>query len=71
VRLAKAAEAMGHRAGLVAPLTDALVELRGAARRDRDWAAADAIRESLDALGVELHDSDAGTTWSLTKPESS
>jgi hypothetical protein len=65
VRLAEAADTMGRRAGLVEPLTDTLVELRRVARQDRDWAAADAIRDSLDALGVELHDSDAGTTWSL------
>jgi hypothetical protein len=65
VRLAEAADTMGRRAGLVEPLTDTLVELRRVARQDRDWAAADAIRNSLDALGVELHDSDAGTTWSL------
>jgi cysteinyl-tRNA synthetase len=65
VRLAEAADGMGRRAGLVEPLTDTLVELRRVARQDRDWAAADAIRNSLDALGVELHDSEAGTTWSL------
>jgi cyanophycinase-like exopeptidase len=65
VRLAEAADGMGRRARLVEPLTDTLVELRRVARQDRDWAAADAIRNSLDALGVELHDSDAGTTWTL------
>lgn len=65
VRLAEAAGAAEGRARLVGPLTDALVEARRAARSDRDWAAADAIRESLDALGVELHDSADGTSWSL------
>ena len=64
-RLAEAADTMGRRAGLVEPLTHTLVELRRVARQDQDWAAADAIRDSLDALGVELHDSAAGTTWSL------
>lgn len=65
VRLTEAAGAAEGRAQLVRPLTDALVEARRAARNDRDWAAADAIRESLDALGVELHDSANGTSWSL------
>jgi cyanophycinase-like exopeptidase len=64
-RLADAADAMGSRAGMVVPLTDTLVGLRGAARRDQDWEAADAIRNTLGELGVELHDSDAGTTWTL------
>jgi hypothetical protein len=65
VRLGDAAQAAEGRAELVGPLTDALIELRNAARTDGDWAAADAIRDSLGALGVELHDSADGTTWSL------
>jgi len=65
VRLTAAAETAEGRAQLVGPLTDALVEARRAARGHRDWAAADAIRGSLEALGVELHDSTDGTSWSL------
>lgn len=67
VRLTEAAETAESRAQLVGPLTDALVEARRAARSDRDWAAADAIRGSLDALGVELQDSTDGTSWSLRR----
>lgn len=68
VRLAEAAGAAEGRAQLVGPLTDALVEARRAARNDRDWAAADAIRRRLEAFGVELHDSADGTSWSFRGP---
>jgi hypothetical protein len=66
-RLAQASEAVAERAELVGPLTDALLEIRRAARNRRDFAAADAIRDRLVALGLELQDSDEQTTWSLRK----
>lgn len=54
-----------------APLASALVEdllqQRQAARRDRDFAAADAIRDRLVGLGVEIEDTPAGTRWSLRR----
>jgi cysteinyl-tRNA synthetase len=42
---------------------DALVAARSAARKERDWARADALRAELDALGVALEDTPAGTKW--------
>jgi cysteinyl-tRNA synthetase len=42
---------------------DALVEERNVARRQRDWARADALRAELDALGVALEDTPSGTKW--------
>jgi cyanophycinase-like exopeptidase len=66
-RLAGASVAVTERAELVDPLTDALVEVRRTARARGDWAAADAIRDRLRALGLELQDSDEATTWSLRK----
>ena len=42
---------------------DELVELRSAARQRREFAEADRIRDELDAMGVELEDSPAGTRW--------
>ena len=42
---------------------DALVEARSAARRARDWAESDRIRDELAAAGVILEDGAGGTTW--------
>jgi cysteinyl-tRNA synthetase len=44
-----------------------LVEKRDEARRQRDWARADALRAELDALGVVLKDTPTKTQW---KPKS-
>jgi cysteinyl-tRNA synthetase len=40
-----------------------LIEERREARRDRQFARADEIRKDLDARGVVLEDSSAGTRW--------
>jgi cyanophycinase-like exopeptidase len=53
---------MSERAALVAPLVDALVELRTRARQAGNWEQADQIRDRLLALGVELSDSADGRT---------
>ena len=42
---------------------DALVEERLAARKAKNWARADEIRDSLKARGIVLEDSAAGTRW--------
>jgi cysteinyl-tRNA synthetase len=41
----------------------ALIEHRSQARRDRDFAAADAVRDRLGGLGYVLQDTAHGTTW--------
>jgi len=51
----------------VASTIDALVERRIAARTEKYWALADTIRQELDALGVTLEDSAAGTRWSVKR----
>jgi cysteinyl-tRNA synthetase len=48
-----------------------MIRQRDAARRQRDWAQADAIRESLSRRGIILEDGPNGTNWRLRieKPE--
>ncbi|WP_369046514.1 cysteine--tRNA ligase [Sinomonas sp. P10A9] len=55
-----------HRA--LATLVDAQLGARAAARAAKDWAAADAIRDTLAAAGVVVEDSADGATWSLAAP---
>ena len=47
----------------LAARVEALVEQRAALRAARDFAGADAVRDQLTAMGVELTDSPSGTTW--------
>ena len=42
-----------------------LIDAREQARAARDFAAADRLRDQLAALGVEVTDTRAGTTWRL------
>jgi cysteinyl-tRNA synthetase len=42
---------------------DALIEERTQAREDGNYDRADAIRDELDAMGIEVMDSSDGTTW--------
>ena len=44
---------------------DTLVQQRDAARKQRDWARADALRAELGALGVIVEDTPAGPQWKL------
>ena len=42
---------------------EALIAQRLEAKKAKDWARADAIRDQLKAMGVEIKDSKEGTTW--------
>lgn len=42
---------------------ESLIAKRTQARADKDWAAADAVRDELSALGVVLEESKDGTKW--------
>jgi len=56
-----------ERSRLVAPLIDALLDIRKAARAANDFATADGIRERLLELGVEVSDSAAGTDYRISE----
>ncbi len=47
------------------PAIEALVAARVAARAAKDWAAADAIRDQLLVLGVQIKDGAEGTQWRM------
>ncbi|MFG6279613.1 cysteine--tRNA ligase [Microbacterium sp. 5K110] len=57
------------RGAAAASALDALVQemiaQRARARADKDWAAADRIRDAIVAAGITLEDTPAGTNWSI------
>ncbi|RME98642.1 MAG: hypothetical protein D6768_16850 [Chloroflexi bacterium] len=55
----------GSSAGLEEELIRLLVDLRTAARKNRDFATSDTIRDKLAAIGVILQDGPDGTTWKV------
>ena len=48
---------------LIAAAPQLLIELRAAARKNKDFATADQIRDQLSRLGVTLEDRPGGTEW--------
>ncbi len=48
-----------------AALIEMLIDMRGQARADRDYARSDGIRDQLAALGILLEDRADGTIWKL------
>ncbi|HET6988274.1 MAG TPA: cysteine--tRNA ligase [Kribbella sp.] len=54
--------------GVVDGLVRALLEQRQAARERKDYAASDAIRDRLKALGVVVEDTPQGPRWSIAAP---
>jgi cysteinyl-tRNA synthetase len=51
--------------GVVDGLVSALLDQRQAARARKDYAAADAIRDTLNELGVTVEDTPAGARWTV------
>ncbi|WAC69316.1 cysteine--tRNA ligase [Microbacterium sp. SL75] len=46
-------------------LVQTMITQRAQARADKDWAAADRIRDAIAAAGITLEDTPAGTHWSI------
>lgn len=53
----------GVAAGDDVAVIEALIEKRNTARANKDWASADAARDELTAMGIELEDGAQGTRW--------
>jgi cysteinyl-tRNA synthetase len=60
-----ASAAAGAQASALDVLVQAQLEARARARADKDFAAADAIRDLLSQAGVVVQDSPGGARWSL------
>lgn len=50
---------------IVDKLIGGMLEMRQQARKARDFKAADAIRDKLEAMGVKLEDTPDGTKWTI------
>ena len=44
---------------------DLILELRAQARTNKDWTTADAIRDKMTELEINVKDGKDGTAWSL------
>ncbi|MFJ4999618.1 cysteine--tRNA ligase [Microbacterium sp. NPDC088619] len=60
-----AASGGGAQASALDALVQTMITQRAQARADKDWAAADRIRDAIAAAGITLEDSPAGTHWSI------
>lgn len=58
-------EATGSNDELLNNLVGTLLEMRTEAKKNKDWAAADALRDKMTALGIEVKDTKDGFEWKL------
>ncbi len=58
--------AAGLNARDLAPLVEALLDLRGKLRQERQWEAADLLRAALATVGIQVEDTPEGHRWQLT-----
>lgn len=49
--------------GLTDKLMELIIDMRQTARKNKDWATADAIRDHLKAIGIVLEDGTDGVRW--------
>ena len=56
-----------HGDGVDATKVEALIAARAEARKAKDFAAADAARDELTAMGVSIEDTPDGTIWRMAR----
>jgi cysteinyl-tRNA synthetase len=56
-----------QRLGLDTTVIEAKIVEREEARKAKDWARSDGVRDALQAMGVELRDSPTGTAWKVVR----
>jgi cysteinyl-tRNA synthetase len=44
-----------------------ILQLRGNAKANKDWASADLIRDELKKLNIEVRDGSEGSSWEVKK----
>ena len=62
---AQAGEGDGLSAEVLKGVVDLLLDLRENARKTKDFATADQIRDRLGELGIEITDTKDGSTWKM------
>ncbi|MEV7632008.1 cysteine--tRNA ligase [Microbacterium sp. NPDC089318] len=60
-----ASRMLGAEASALDTLVQTMITQRAQARADKDWAAADRIRDAIAAAGITLEDTPDGTHWSI------
>jgi cysteinyl-tRNA synthetase len=65
--VAGSAQADSREAEALSVLVEAQLSARADARARKDWAASDAIRDTLNQAGVVVEDGPDGATWSLKR----
>jgi cysteinyl-tRNA synthetase len=56
-----------HHLGLDTTVIEAKIVEREEARKAKDWARSDGVRDALKEMGVELRDSPTGTAWKVVR----
>ena len=55
----------GNQAECLAPLVEALLDVRQKFRANKQWAEADAIRDTLQSVNITVEDAETGSQWRL------
>ncbi|WP_372678314.1 hypothetical protein [Desulfosarcina sp.] len=59
------ANSTGLREDHLAPLVEALLEIRQKLRREAQWEAADMLRDALDTVNITVEDTPDGYRWAM------